>query len=163
MVKNQVKLTSNTFHADSAASHMEPDDTGMTNVRKINMPMQVCNSNHIFATKVGDKHIRIKNFVSLTDSILKDYKGVPEFWVSLFSVTKALSTGWNLGNDKTTIYVKNTAGVEVHSDQMILTDMGYLVGCDMIPRTGCKAQVGNVGQWPQPSHRYCSWIIRTCL
>ena len=49
------------------------------------------------ATKIGKRRVTaIQADGTSLDLILEDYKYVPDLWVNLFSLTKALAKGWNM-------------------------------------------------------------------
>jgi hypothetical protein len=64
----------------------------------------VGNGNVMTATKMGKLRCQIlqKSGESLVVT-LEDVKFVPDLWINLFSIGKALKNGFNLGNDGETI------------------------------------------------------------
>ena len=130
------QFTANTWLADSgASSHMGFDDSGMTDVKHIETAIKIGNGKSLMATKKGRKHLTIKQMDGTEmDVVLEDYKVVPDLWVNLFSVTKALRTGWNLGNKGVHIHLSK-GDKRLTFDKTMKTSEGVVVGIDMVPRT----------------------------
>jgi hypothetical protein len=71
----------------------------MFDVTVISSPVKIGNGIVLMATKIGKRQVTaIQADGTSLDLILEDYKYVPDLWVNLFSITKALSKGWNIGN-----------------------------------------------------------------
>jgi hypothetical protein len=66
------------------------------------------------------------------DIVLLDCKFVPDLHVNLFSITKALSDGWELSNRGLSI-VLQTPDLEVIFDCVMKTENGYVTGVAMVP------------------------------
>ena len=129
------KISKNIWLADSGASmHMGPDETGLTNVRTTDSSIKIGNGTYVKATKIGDKHVTLKQEDGTRiDIVLKDYMVVPELWACLFAVTKALKGDWNLGNQGTTMFLEKD-GCMIKFDKKFGTGSGILCGCELIPR-----------------------------
>jgi hypothetical protein len=54
------------------------------------------------------------------DLVLEDYKYVPELWVNLFSITKSLLKGWNIGKKGVQLFVSKE-NVKLVFDQVFRT------------------------------------------
>jgi len=65
--------------------------------------------------------------------VLKDYKVVPDLLIHLFSLTKAIGSGWQIGNQGKDIFIKKNDH-KIIFDQRVTTDKGYLTGCELHPR-----------------------------
>ncbi len=134
-VDETFKVTATTFIGDSGAStHMGNCDKGMFDVTVISTPVKVGNGLTLTAQKLGKKRVTaIQLDGSTMDLVLEDYKFVPGLWVNLFSITKALDKGWNIGNNKANIYLQKGT-TTLRFDRVIPTHKGFVVGVEMIPR-----------------------------
>jgi hypothetical protein len=86
---------------DSGAScHNCNNDAALYDDAMISEEISVGNGNVMIATKIGKLRCEIlqKNGESLVVT-LHDVKFVPDLWINLFSIGKALKNGFNLGND----------------------------------------------------------------
>jgi hypothetical protein len=93
--------TKNTFFkknlwiADTGAScHMTCSEEGLYNCVEIKEEIKVGDGNYIKATKMGEKHVLIKQ----PGGVLKGYviyncKYGPKLWINLFSITSSLRHG----------------------------------------------------------------------
>jgi histone deacetylase 1/2 len=131
----KVSITKDTWLGDSAAStHMGHCDAGMFDVEVISSPVKIGNGKLLTATKIGKKRITaIQKDGSSIDMILEDYKFVPELWVNLFSISKALKRGWNIGNKGTNIFLTKGQS-KIVFDKEIKTQKGLVLGIEMVPR-----------------------------
>jgi len=137
-VMGEQKLSpgSSIFLGDSGAStHMGNEDEGMYDVQEINDPVTVGNGKVLRATKVG----KLKRTVhqvngSTLDVILPDYKFVPGLHANLFSITKALSSGWEIGNKGVKLTLSK-AGHTIEFDRVFKTENGFLCGVELLPRS----------------------------
>ena len=129
------KITSSTFLDDSAAStHMGNSDEGMYDVKLISSPVKIGNGVTLTATKIGKRKMTAMQSDGTTvDVILEDYKYVPDLWVNLFSITKALSKGWNIGNKGIKLFVSKS-NVTLTFDQVFRTQKGMVLGVAMLLR-----------------------------
>ena len=64
------------------------------------------------------------------DVMLKEVKYVPELWVNLFSINKALKNGFKLSNDGISICLSK-GPVSLSFDQIIPTTNGFVTGVKM--------------------------------
>ena len=90
---------------DSGAScHYCNNDAALYDYTTICEDITVGNGNMMTATKMGKLRCQIiqKNGESLVVT-LEDVKFVPDLWINLFSIGKALKNGFNLGNEGETI------------------------------------------------------------
>ena len=142
---NKAKITRNTFLGDSAAStHMGNCDEGMFDVTLINSPVEIGNGVFLTATKIGKRRVTaMQADGSTADLVLEDDKYVPELWVNLFSITKALSKGWNIGNKGINLFVCK-GQVRLTFDQVFRTQKGLVLGVEMVPRTSTVGAVATV-------------------
>jgi hypothetical protein len=133
----------NTWLGDTAAStHMGNSDEGMTDVEEISQPITIGNGKQLRATKIGTLHRTVfQEDGSSIDIKLNDYKYVPDLHVNLFSITKSLDQGWNLSNKGVIIQLRrgNTC---LTFDKIFGTNMGKVVGVELLPRTLDKDNKG---------------------
>ena len=122
--------------ADSGAStHMGNDDTGMNNIKFVNIPIKIGNAKHLFASKMGDKHITIIQEDGTTvDCVLKDFQYVPGMWTNLISLTKAMQQNWTIGSVGETLFMTKH-GTKVKFDKKLKTTSGFVSGCEVVSRT----------------------------
>jgi proteasome assembly chaperone (PAC2) family protein len=66
------------------------------------------------------------------DVVLKDVKYVPELWVNLFSIGKALAGGFKIGNKGMMLYLIK-GSFKMTFDCLMATKKGYVMGIDMVP------------------------------
>ena len=67
--------------------------------------------------------------------ILKDVKFVPELWVNLFSISKALKNGFNLGNEDVVMKLMK-GNTTLYFDRMLKTKNGFVSGIKLLPILG---------------------------
>ena len=96
-IRQQIKT--NIWLGDSGASnHMGWDERGMYDIKEVNLPIKI-GSGTIMATKIGKKRLTVvQKDGSNMDLILEDFILVPDLWVNLFSIMRAIKEGWNIGN-----------------------------------------------------------------
>jgi hypothetical protein len=118
------------YIADSGATtHMTGSDQGMFDCEEINEKIKVGNGAFITAHKKGKIRAYMRSRDGTTASIvLRDVLYTPELApASLFSITSALSNGWSLGSEGTTILLKKD-GFIMRFDSHIKTKRGYICG-----------------------------------
>ena len=105
----------------------------MINVVEIDEPIKVGSGQQVRAKMKGTLPMTVVQVDGRSlDIALQDYKCVPDIHVNLFSLTKAMSTGWRISNtDKQIKLSKN--GVEIVFDRYHRTADGFLCGIDMYP------------------------------
>ena len=90
------QVTSKTYIGDTGAScHITNSDEGMFNVKKVNDSVKIGSGKSLRCTKIGSKRMRM-DFKDGTSQIvtLHRVKYVPELWVNLFSIGKAIENGF---------------------------------------------------------------------
>jgi hypothetical protein len=99
----------------------------------------VGNGNVMTATKMGKLRCRIlqKNGQSLVVT-LEDVKFVPDLWINLFSIGKALKNGFNLGNEGETIKLMKGKTV-ILFDRCLKSKNGFVPAIKM---KGVLADIG---------------------
>jgi hypothetical protein len=106
----------------------------------INEDIKVGDGNYIKATKMGEKHVLIRQ----PGGVLKGYviyncKYVPKLWINLFSITSALRCGWNNKGYIMSINKYNHTSV---FDQVLPTSSGAITGVIMQLNVSPHAHVG---------------------
>jgi hypothetical protein len=125
----------NTWLGDSGAlSHYVNNDVGMFDVTVISEPIKVGNGNCRIATKIGKlKRTIIQKDGTTSDVVLKDFKYVPELWVNLFSIGKALAGGFKIGKKGMMLLYLTKGSFKMTFDYLMATKKGYVMGIDMVP------------------------------
>jgi Zinc knuckle len=128
-------LSKDLWLGDSGAScHMTCSDAGMKNCKSINMHIRIGDGKLLKATKIGDKHVTVRQKDGkYFNIVLKDCKYVPDLFVNLFSITKTLDSGWKLSNEGVKIKLSKS-NTTIKFDQVLPTDNGVLVGVKMVSR-----------------------------
>jgi hypothetical protein len=118
-LKNKI-LTDDIWICDSiACEHYCKLDKGLFNVKDINEKIIVGNGESMKAIKVGSLKCHVIQLnASIVDVTLKEVKYVPELWVNLFSISKALKNGFDLSNKGLMINLKK-GSVAVTFDRLI--------------------------------------------
>jgi hypothetical protein len=129
--KNEI-LTDDIWICDSGAcGHYCKSDKGLFDIKDINEKMTVGNGESMKAIKVGSLKCHV---IQLNDSsvnvTLKEVKFVPELWVNLFSISKALKNGFDLSNKGLMISLKK-GSVFITFDRVIKTVNGSISGIKM--------------------------------
>ena len=97
-------------------------------------PITVGTGNKARAIKKGTLPLMvIQEDGSTVDIVLEDYKYSPEFTQNLFSLMKAIESGWHLSNAGTEIKLTKDE-VTITFDRISKTKDGLLCGVDMVPR-----------------------------
>ena len=79
-------------------------DVGMYEEEEVNTPLNVSNGNNVRILKKGTLPLTVLQSNGETmDIVLRDYKYAPGLSVNLFSLTKAIQSGWKLSNSGTEI------------------------------------------------------------
>jgi hypothetical protein len=116
-----------------ASSHYVDSDTGMFDVLVINEPIKVGNGSCMTATKIGKlRRTIIQRDGTTSDIVLHDVKYVPQLWVNLFSIGKALAGGFEIGNKGMLLYLKKGT-FKMTFDCLMTTKKGYVMGIDTVP------------------------------
>jgi hypothetical protein len=122
--------------ADSGAScHFTNDDTGMYNCQQIHERICVGDGREVLATKQGSILVEVhqRNGTKTLTSI-KYCKYVPELQTNLFSITRAISTGWKLGNTGVHITLEKD-DIKIVFDRVDRTSYGFVITAIMVPVT----------------------------
>ena len=119
---------------DSGAScHYCNDDDALYDYTMISEEITVGNGNVMMAKKIGKLRCEIlqKNGEKLVIT-LQDVKHVPDLWINLFSIGKALKKGFNLGNDGEKIKLIK-GNVTILFDRFLTSKNGFVPGIKMKP------------------------------
>ena len=104
---------------------------GLQDVKAINEEITVGNGKSMVATKVGNLKCRVEQLDgSSLDVTLNEVKYVPDLWINLFSINKALKNGFNLSNKGITICLSK-GPVSVSFDRIFPTTNGFVSGIKM--------------------------------
>lgn len=128
------KTLANIWLGDSGAScHMTNDDSGMFDFKTINDNIKIGNGRMLKATKIGKKKVIIKQMDGQTKAVtLEGVKYVPDLSYNLFSITKALISGWHLSNKG--VHIVLSKGPHSFTfDKEFKTQTGMLLGIELIP------------------------------
>jgi hypothetical protein len=134
--KSKDKITPTTWLGDTGAScHLTNSDDGMFDVQVIKSPVKIGSGKTMNATKIGKKRLTVmQKDGSTQDVVLTDVKFVPELWVNLFSIGKALQNGFNIGNKGIRIHLEK-GNTKLIFDRIMPTSKGFVVGMEMLPTT----------------------------
>lgn len=130
-------LDENTWICDSgASSHLSKSLTGMTNVRYITRAVSMGDGHDVQLTHEGDLP-----FVSHTRNgeqriaTLKDLGISTSLCFNLFSLTKAMTDGWTVGSEPTTLNLFVAKGNNKFVfDRKLKTQTGFVCAVQLIPR-----------------------------
>jgi gag-polypeptide of LTR copia-type len=126
----------NVFIADSGAtSHMRYSLEGMTDLIDHRVEITVGNNETMWTRYKGTYHGTVSQQDGTTMEImLKDILYVPDLWVNLFSITKAITNpSVQLSNDKELIKLKIGDSQQILFDKVFKCGSGQLVGVDIKP------------------------------
>jgi hypothetical protein len=74
-------------------------DTGLFDIKDINEMITLGNGESMKARKVGSLKFHVIQLNGFSVNVkFKEFKYVPELWVNLFSISKALKNGFDLSN-----------------------------------------------------------------
>ena len=122
-------FTENIWICDSGAcGHYCASDKGMFDVQDISESITVGNGKSMTATKVGSLKCRVIQVDGAElDIILHEVKFVPELWVNLFSINKALENGHKISNKGLTICLSKGSS-SIMFDRLFKTTNGSISG-----------------------------------
>ena len=130
-------IDSKIWIGDSGAScHYCNSEEGLHDYTTISEEITVGNGNKMLAKKVGSLRCMVqqKNGEKFV-VVLKDVKFVPELWVNLFSISKALKNGFNLGNEDVVMKLMK-GNTTLYFDRMLKTKNGFVSGIKLLPILG---------------------------
>jgi len=134
------KFSKNSWLCDSAAtSHMKNSIEGMTNLEPHVKKIIVGDGKEIYSTHIGTfSALAVQKDGTTSTVILKDTYLVPDLWVNLFSLTKALTKGSKLSNQGE--FIKVISGdSSITFDRKIDCGRGCLLVVEMVPRIRSEA------------------------
>jgi hypothetical protein len=139
------KITDTTWLGDTGAScHLTNSDEGMFDVQVIKSPVKIGSGKSMTATKTRKKQMTvIPKDGSMQVILLTEVKYVPELWVNLFSIGKALQNGFNIGNKGIHIFLRK-GNTKIVFDRIMPTSKGFVVGFGMMPATRASGNVAIV-------------------
>jgi len=138
-VVSNTNFTTTTWLCDSAASnHMKNTSEGMNDLEEHTKKIIVGNGKEIYSTHIGTFTGQISQEDGTTSTVkLKDTYLVPDLWVNLFSLTKALTKGSKLSNQGEFIKV-TSEDYSIKFDRKFSCGRGHLLAVDMIPKAKTK-------------------------
>ena len=130
------KLTADTFIADSGAtSHMRCSTKGMVDLEEWKVEVKVGNSNKMMSALKGTfKGLLIQQDGSTMEISLRDVLYVPDLWVNLLSLTKAIQHPNVSISSKGALITLNAGDNQIIFDKEIINGSGRLLGVDIVPR-----------------------------
>ena len=134
--QDEAVFTRNTYLCDTGAScHFTNSLEGMTHLKKHKGNIKIGNGKPLKATMIGNKHVTaIQKDGTTQDLILTECNYVPELWVNLFSIGKALKNGFSLTNKGVIITVTKN-NTKLCFDRIFKTGKGFVAGVNLIPKT----------------------------
>ena len=127
----------NIWIGDSGAScHYCNSEEGLYDYTTISEEITVGNGNKMIAKKVGNLRCTVqqKNGEKFV-VVLENVKYVPDLWVNLFSINKALKNGFKIGNED--VVLKLMKGkTTMYFDRILKTKDGFVTGIMLIPMMG---------------------------
>jgi hypothetical protein len=136
-VESKEKVDHEIWIGDSGAScHYCNDNEGLYDYKTTSEEITVGNGNVLIAKKVGKLRCGIlqKNGEKLIVT-LENVKYVPELWINLFGIGKALKYGFNLSNDGEIIKLSN-GNVTSTFDKVMRTKNGFVPGIKLLQVLG---------------------------
>jgi hypothetical protein len=126
-------IASKIWIGDSGAScHYCNSEEGLYDHTTILEEITVGNGNKMLAKKVGSLRCMVQQKNGTFVVVLKDVKFVPEIWVNLFSICKALKHGFNLGNEDVVMKLMK-GNTTLYFNRMLKTKDGFLSGIKLPP------------------------------
>jgi hypothetical protein len=131
---NKTYLQKHVWLGDSGASvHVTNDTASMFDCRRIQIYLKISNGKHLYSSMIGKKKVSIVQANgSRMDLILHDCMYIPDMCINLFSITKALSEGWNISNDGLQM-VLSRSDHNIKFDRILNTAHGYVCCINMHP------------------------------
>ena len=126
------KGTDDIWIGDSGASgHMVNTDKNMYDCEEINEEITIANDETIRATKIGKLKVELNSKNGKGTLILDQVRYVPNLGrYNLLSITKAISKGYKLSNEKNAIILKKNKS-EIRFDTIMKTRTGHVVGAKL--------------------------------
>ena len=112
---------------------MTNNNTGMFDCRQIHSYLMISNGKHLFASRIGNKKVSIvQENGSTLYLILHDCMYIPDMYINLFSINKALGEGWKLSNHGLQM-ILSRSDKNITFDQVLKTAYGSVCGVKMLP------------------------------
>ena len=140
-------LFKNIWLGDTGAScHMTNDDAGMFDCRQHQSMIKIGNGKSLLSTKIGKKNVLVvqKDGTSVR-IVLPNVKFVPELYINLFSITKALSHQWQISNKGIDI-ILSKSDIHIQFDHHMRTQNGFISGVTMLAITDHTLKVIDSGR-----------------
>ena len=128
------EFSENIWIADSGAScHYCNSDKGLFDTKEVSESITVGNGKTMEATKIGSLRCDVEQVNGKTfQVVLQDVKYVPELWVNLFSINKALKNGFKIGNEGIIIHLTK-GNATLTFDRILNTKNGFVTGAKLNP------------------------------
>jgi hypothetical protein len=133
-IESEKEVDHEIWIGDSGAlCHYCNDNEGLYKYKTISEEITVRNGNVMIAKEVGELRCEIlqKNGEKVIVT-LENVKFVPELWINLFSIGKALKNGFNLSNDVKMIKLSK-GSVTLTFDRVVRTKNGFVPGIKLLP------------------------------
>ena len=133
-VSENSEFSKNIWIGDSGAScHYCNCDQGLFDVKDVSERITVGNGKTMEATKIGSLRCNVEQVNGKTfQVVLQEVKFVPELWVNLFSINKALKNGFKIGNDDIIIHLSK-GSTTLSFDRVLKTKNGFVSGVCLNP------------------------------
>jgi hypothetical protein len=129
--KNKILMDDNWICDSGACGHYCQSDKRLFDVKGINEKMTVRNNESMKGTKIESLKCHVIQLNgSSVDVIIKKVKFVPELWVNLFRISRALKNGFDLSNKGLMISLKKGSDSATF-DRVIKTLNGSISGIKM--------------------------------
>jgi len=121
-----------TWIAESGAtSHITNEDAGMYECKMVNLPITVGDGSEVTATKIGNMDMEVHYKDGSTAKVtLTGVQYVPKFYIKLFSLTAAMSKGFDISSEGMKMMVKK-GDTCINFDQMLKTNSGFVLEVKM--------------------------------
>ena len=123
------------FIGDTGASgHMIGSDEFLIDWKEIHEPIEVANDGRMIATKIGKLPVTYVGQEGKYDFVLDQVRYVPQLGrFNLISLTRAMTNGFSLQNDKDTIVIKK-GKLEIKFNIKVKTKTGHIMATRLLPR-----------------------------
>ena len=107
---------------------------GMSDIKNSPCQVKIGSGQQMSSTVIGTKHVMaIHKDGTRQELKLVDCRYVPELWVNLFSVNKALTNGFKLSNNGLVIKLTKK-NAQIQFDRVFETGTGNVIGVTLMPK-----------------------------
>jgi len=127
-------FSDNIWIGDSGAScHYCNSDEGLFDTKVISDKITVANGKKMQGIKIGKLRCDVKQRDGISFQITpQEVKFVPELWINLFSINKALKNGFQIGSDGIIIQLTKET-TRLAFDQVVNKKNGFVSGVQLLP------------------------------